>query len=60
MINLVSTVGQNQKKSLMLILGSAFGEPTAGVYVYESKSFMNNNELISVGTAQFAVGEDGR
>lgn len=59
MISLVSSVGQNQKKSLMLILGSAHGMDTVGAYVYESRSLMKNNELISVGSAQFALREEG-
>lgn len=59
MISLVSAVGRNQKKSMMLVLGSAHGMPTAGVYVYESQSLMENTELISVGSAQFALREEG-
>jgi hypothetical protein len=59
MISLVSSVGQNQKKSLMLILGSAHGIDTVGAYVYESKSLTGNEEMITVGSAQFDLGREG-
>lgn len=58
MINLVSTIGQNQKRSLMMILGSVHEMDTVGIYVYESQPLRRNHEMITVGSAQFDLDGD--
>jgi hypothetical protein len=55
MASLVSTLGQNQKRSAMLIFGRTRVAATAGIYVYESESVLGNGELLSVGTTQFRL-----
>lgn len=55
MAALVASIGQNQKKSMMLIFGRTNGVPSAGVYVYESESVGNPLEMISVGMAQLEL-----
>ena len=55
MAALVSSIGQNQKRSMMIIFGRTGSGPTAGVYVYESKSLVNNTDFISVGMSQFTL-----
>lgn len=52
MAQLVSTVGQNQKRSMMLIFGRTEVRPTAGVYVYESHGRTGNDEMVVAGTTQ--------
>jgi hypothetical protein len=52
MANLVSSVGQNQKRSIMLIFGRTHGMATAGIYVYESESLLSNGDVVSVGMSQ--------
>jgi molybdopterin/thiamine biosynthesis adenylyltransferase len=55
MANLVSSFGQNQRRSLMLIFGRTSGTPTAGAYVYESRHLGQSSNLVSVGLAQFVL-----
>jgi hypothetical protein len=55
MTTLVSTIGQNQKRSVMLIFGRAGDAGAAGVYVYESLSTGASQELISVGLSHIAL-----
>jgi len=55
MTGLVSVIGQNQKRSLMLIFGRMGQSPMAGIYVYESQSLDVRDELISVGIGQFML-----
>lgn len=55
MAGLVASIGQNQKRSIMLIFGRTLGAATAGIYAYESASFAGNGELVSVGIAQIAL-----
>ena len=57
MAQLVSTLGQNQKRALMLIFGRAQHAPMVGIYVYESQSLTNKSDLVSVGTSQIAIEE---
>lgn len=52
MAKLVSIIGQNQRRAMMLIFGRTRGRPTVGIYIYESNSLDRSIELISVGTAQ--------
>jgi ubiquitin-protein ligase len=52
MSTLVASVGQNQKRALMLIFGRTARKPSAGVYIYESQSSSKQGELISVGVGQ--------
>jgi tRNA A37 threonylcarbamoyladenosine dehydratase len=55
MATLVSSFGQNQRRSFMLIFGRTGGTPTAGVYVYESRHVARTTELVSIGTSQFTL-----
>jgi len=55
MAGLVSAIGQNQKRSLMLIFGRTEQQPTAGIYVYESQSLAVQSELISVGIGKIML-----
>ena len=55
MAELVAKMGQNQKRALMLIFGRTAGQPTAGIYVYESHSVTQSSDFISVGQAQIAL-----
>lgn len=57
MATLVSSIGQNKKRSVMLIFGRMNSLTTAGVYIYESQSLVGINELISVGTSQIILEE---
>ncbi len=41
----------------MLIVGSAHGKLSAGIYIYESQSIISNGDFISVGSAQLFFGE---
>ena len=52
MATLVSSVGQNQKRSIMLIFGRTRGKATAGIYIYESESLVGNGDVVSVGMSQ--------
>jgi hypothetical protein len=56
MAGLVSTMGQNQKRALMLIFGRAGARSTAGVYVYESDALTAASEYVEVGTTQVTLG----
>ena len=56
MTGLVARIGQNQRNALMLIFGRAGVRPTAGVYVYESRSLAHPIEMISVGVGQITLG----
>ena len=55
MTTLVSSMGQNHKRSTMLIFGRAGGLASAGIYVYESESRHESSELISVGESQITL-----
>ena len=57
MATLVSSIGQNKKRSVMLIFGRMNSLATAGVYIYESQSLVGTNELISVGISQIILEE---
>ena len=57
MTELVSRIGQNQKRSVMVIFGRINDMATAGIYVYESQSLVTTNESISVGTSQIILEE---
>ncbi len=48
MTRLVAGVGQNQRRSLMVIYGRASGRPTAGFYVYDSRARDGKSESIAV------------
>lgn len=52
---LVSTVGQNQKRALMLIYGRAKDQPTAGIYIYESNSLGEKWEGLRVESTQISM-----
>jgi hypothetical protein len=55
MSELVSRMGENRRKAIMLIFGRKGERPTAGVYAYESTSFSSTCELLSVGIGQFLL-----
>lgn len=55
MTGLVSIIGQNKKRSLMLIFGRTGGQPTAGVYIYESQGITGMSEMVSIGMAQIEL-----
>ena len=55
MAQLVSTVGQNQKRALMLIFGRTDERPSAGVYVYESPGMTEKGDLVVAGTSQITL-----
>lgn len=55
MAGLVSGIGGNQKRAIMLIFGRTDETPTAGIYIYESSSRIDTAELISVGEAQIRL-----
>jgi integrative and conjugative element protein (TIGR02256 family) len=52
MATLVSHIGLNQKRALMLIFGRSIGLSKAGIYIYESQSLVETTELISIGVGQ--------
>ncbi len=52
MASVVTGMGHNQRRALMLIYGRTNAQPTAGFYVYESRERAGANELISVGITQ--------
>jgi hypothetical protein len=56
MATLVSSIGLNQKRALMLIFGRASMATIAGIYIYESQSLVGTGDLISVGMSQIALG----
>jgi hypothetical protein len=55
MAQLVSVVGQNQKRALMLIFGRTGTRPSAGVYVYESHGMTETGDLVIAGTTQIPL-----
>ena len=55
MTTLVSKMGHNQKRVVMLIFGQRKGQPTANLYVYESQSLNKEIELVSVGEEQIKL-----
>ncbi len=55
MAELVSRIGQNQKRAMMLIFGQTGGHPSAGVYIYESQSSVGSTDLILVGESQIRL-----
>lgn len=55
MATLVSAVGENQKRALMLIYGRTGAEPTAGIYVYESHAITESGDYLAVGTTQIVL-----
>jgi len=55
MSSLVSSVGQNQKRSVMMIFGRTGRVPTAGIYLYESQARSMSAEFISVGSTQIEL-----
>lgn len=59
MAGLVSALGQNQKRSLMLIYGRHRNNSTAGVYAYESQTLIASKDvskdLVSVGEGQLSL-----
>jgi hypothetical protein len=54
MSELVSRIGQNQKRAIMLIFGRTRKRPTAGIYVYESQS-LQRFEWITIGEGQIGL-----
>lgn len=55
MATLVSAMGENQKRALMLIYGRSGSLPTAGIYVYESRTLMESGDYVEVGATQVAL-----
>lgn len=55
MATLVSELGANQKRALMLIYGRKGSQGTAGLYVYESHGADEHGDLVEVGTTQAAL-----
>jgi tRNA A37 threonylcarbamoyladenosine dehydratase/ubiquitin-protein ligase len=55
MVTLVSSLGHNQTRVLMLIFGRSRGQPTANIYIYESYSFDKKIDLVSVGEEQIEL-----
>lgn len=55
MTGLVTVVGSNNRRALMLIFGRTAGQPTAGVYVYESAAIAQGTEFIGIGEAQVVL-----
>ena len=55
MAKLVSRMGQNQQRALMLIFGRTKGRPSVGVYVYESESLLQATELVAVDIGQIEL-----
>ncbi len=52
MATLVSTLGHNQKRVMMLIFGRTKQRASAGIYVYESLLGDQKNDFVSIGEAQ--------
>jgi integrative and conjugative element protein (TIGR02256 family) len=57
MTELTSTVGQNQRRSLMAIFGRKGQAGSAGIYVYESEHLSAATDLINVGEGQLILPE---
>lgn len=56
MAELVSRIGQNQRRSAMLIFGrTAGGAAAATIHVYESHSLARSGDLIAVGVGDIAL-----
>jgi hypothetical protein len=54
MAELVSRIGQNQKRAIMLIFGRRRRRSTAGIYIYESQS-LQGLEWITIGEGQIGL-----
>ena len=58
MSGMVSSVGQNQRRALMLIFGRDKSNTIAGLYIYESEGLADKAvDLVSVATGQFTLDE---
>ena len=57
MTALVSAAGQNQRRALMVIIGTAAEPNTAGIYVYESEHLGTIYEAVVAGEAQASLGD---
>jgi integrative and conjugative element protein (TIGR02256 family) len=55
MAELVSKIGENQRRAIMMIFGRHHQKPAAALYVYESIALDNAIELLSVGTSEFEL-----
>lgn len=55
MSTLVSQIGLNQKRAMMMIFGRTRTQASAGIYVYESQSVERASELVSVGMTQIPL-----
>ncbi len=55
MAKLVSALGQNQKRSLMLIYGRTGNRSTAGLYAYESHSVAEGWDCVVASIGQFSL-----
>lgn len=55
MATLVSALGENQKRALMLIYGRSGARPTVGIYVYESHGVTADHDYVEVGATQAAL-----
>lgn len=58
MAELVSGMGLNQQRALMLIQGRLGNRTTCGLYVYESQYLAQASEFISVGMTQYDLALD--
>lgn len=52
---LVATMGQNQRRALMLIFGRSRTRPTAGIYIYESGKVSGESEVVSWKPRQIVI-----
>jgi len=57
MAELVSRIGQNQKRSVMLIFGRTAGRSTASLHVYESHLIDSHGDFIEVGVNDILLEE---
>ncbi|MBL9170806.1 MAG: ThiF family adenylyltransferase [Verrucomicrobiales bacterium] len=55
MAKLVSAMGDNQRRALMLIYGRSGSVPTAGIYVYESRALTETRDYVEVGSSQVTL-----
>jgi hypothetical protein len=55
MAKLVSAVGHNQRRSMMLIFGREQGVPSAKIYIYESESLNDHGDVIAVESRQITL-----
>jgi len=55
MATLVSSIGHNQKRVVMLIYGESLSQPTANIYIYESHLLGKEKDLVSVGEGQIIL-----